>query len=68
MTREEVYDLCTEKIVESKIPSYRHIDGCRLVKAEDDVVWVSKTLLPPEAIDAIIDCAVEEAVKRIKGR
>ena len=51
MTREEVYDKCTE----------RYGIG-------DEVIYAARFLLPPEAIDAIIDCAVEEAVKAVKER
>lgn len=54
MTREEVYDKCTEKIY----PTFRdYKEGAYSVEQ----------LLPKKAIDAIIDCAVEEAVERMKG-
>lgn len=66
MTREEVYDKCTDKCGHL-VPSYRHIDGCGKVRGEDEVVYSVRILLPPEAIDAIIDCAVEEAIKVMKG-
>lgn len=65
MTRQDVYDLCSEKICQ-KSPNYRHIDGCGYVRVEDEDVWVSKLLLPESAIDAIIDCAVEEAIALMK--
>ena len=54
MTREEVYDKCIEKIV--------YVRG----REEEPIIYKAKTLLPRIAINAIIDCAVEEAVGRIK--
>lgn len=54
MTRQEVYDICVEKIYPSP-------------EAYKEGVCSVKQLLPQEAIDAIIDCAVEEAVERMKG-
>lgn len=54
MTREEVYDKCTEKIAHEPLCNYK-------------VTEVARMLLPREAIDAIIDCAVEEAVLALKG-
>ena len=66
MTREEVYDKCTEKTGDF-VPAYRYIGGYEKVRVEDEVVYSVRILLPPEAIDAIIDCAVEEAVERIKN-
>ena len=53
MTRSEVYNFCTEKFYSSMDDYQNGIVSC-------------KTLLPPEAIDAIIDCAVEEAVEKRK--
>lgn len=50
MTRAEVYSKCVERI-------YGNYE-------EDS--YFAKHILPKEAIDAIIDCAVEEAVIRIK--
>lgn len=50
MTREEVYGKCVEKIYEDY----------------EKGSYFAKHILPKEAIDAIIDCAVEEAVRRIK--
>ena len=55
MTREEVYDKCVEKIY----PSLEAFGGG---------VCIGKQLLPREAIDAIIDCAVEEAQKKNKEK
>ena len=54
MTRQEVYDKCVEK----EYPTFESYEEgfCKI-----------KQLLPQEAIDAIIDCAVEEAVERMKG-
>ena len=54
MTRAEVYDKCTEKIYPTP-------------EAYKEGVCSVKQLLPREAIDAIIDCAVEEAVLALKG-
>lgn len=54
MTREEVYDKCVEKIYPTP-------------EAYKEGVCSVKQLLPREAIDAIIDCAVEEAVLALKG-
>ena len=34
----------------------------------EDGTKILKSILPKEAIDAIIDCAVEEAVKALKWR
>lgn len=53
MTRQEVYDICVEKIYPSP-EDYK------------EGVCSVKQLLPREVIDAIIDCAVEEAVERMK--
>lgn len=50
MTREEVYNTCTEIIR----------------KGENEYI-IGRILLPKHAIDAIIDCAVEEAVLALKG-
>lgn len=54
MTREEVYDKCCEKV-------YPSID------AYEQNICTVKQILPEEAIDAIIDCAVYEAVLALKG-
>ena len=54
MNRQDVYDKCTEKIYPT-LEDYK------------EGVCLTKHLLPKEAIDAIIDCAVEEAVMRMKG-
>ena len=54
MTREEVYDKCVKKVGTIGIKS--------------NIIWTAKELLPKEAIDAIIDCAVEEARKKIKEK
>lgn len=54
MTREEVYDKCVEKIYPTPMDY------------EEGICSV-KQLLPLEAIDAIIDCAVEEAVEQMRG-
>ena len=54
MTREEVYGKCSQKQYFSSM------------KDHEEAFTISKMLLPPEAIDAIIDCAVEEAVKAMK--
>lgn len=53
MTREDVYDRCTERHYQS---IYDYENG----------IYNAKELLPKEAIDAIIDCAVEEAVAVMK--
>ncbi len=55
MTREEVYDKCIEKIA--------YVKG----RGEEPIIYKKKTLLPRVVIDAIIDCAVEEAVKALRG-
>lgn len=54
MTREEVYEKCEEK---------------QYVSMEDyEKGWATcREILPREAIDAIIDCAVEEAIRAVKG-
>lgn len=54
MTRKEVYDKCLQK---QYFPS---------MKDHEEAFTISKMLLPPEAIDAIIDCAVEEAIRAMK--
>ena len=54
MSRQEVYDKCVERFYPS-------------LEAFAQGVCSEKQLLPREAIDAIIDCAVEEAVARLKG-
>ena len=51
MTREDVYDKCVERI-------YPTLEAFR------KGVCSEKQLLSREAIDAIIDCAVEEAQKK----
>ena len=53
MSRQEVYDKCTEKIYPTP-------------EAYEQGVCSVKQLLPQEAIDAIIDCAMEEAVMRMQ--
>lgn len=53
MNREVVYNKCMERFYPS-------------LEAYEQGVCSIKQLLPKEAIDAIIDCAVEEAVMRIK--
>lgn len=41
-------------------------DKCQIKAKVSDGIWEAKILLMPDMIDAIIDCAVEEAVKRIR--
>ena len=53
MTRKEVYDKCLDKLYASMDDYDKGIVTCRQI-------------IPREAIDAIIDCAVEEAVQRIR--
>lgn len=53
MTREEVYCRCFERF-------YASTDDY-----EKGIV-TGRQILPQEAIDAIIDCAVEEAIKAVK--
>lgn len=53
MTREKAYDKCLEKFYASMDDYDKGIVTCRQI-------------IPREAIDAIIDCAVEEAIERIK--
>ena len=69
MTREEVYDKCTEKIGQPNLNSFRKVNGKNVFEMvnSDETIWVVRPLLPKESIDAIIDCAVEEAVERIKN-
>lgn len=54
MTREEVYDKCVEYFYPTR-------------EAYEMGFCSVKILLPREAIDAIINCAVEEAVFALKG-
>lgn len=54
MTREEVYDKCVEKFYPTP-------------KAYEKGLCSVKYLLSREAIDAIIDCAVAEAIERVKN-
>ena len=49
MTREEVHDMFTRKICDETGAVYA----------------ITKSPIPDEAIDAIIDCAVEEAVHEV---
>ena len=43
-------------------------DKCvEVIERISDDLYVSRQILPTEAIDAIIDCAVEEAVLALKG-
>lgn len=68
MTRDEVYDKCTEKIPHEPQYSFKVTEDGILKKADKAVrAWTVRTLLPQDAIDAIIDCAVEEAVMALKG-
>lgn len=53
MTREEVYDKCFERF-------YASTDDY-----EKGIV-TGRKILPHEAIDATIDCAVEEAIRSVK--
>ena len=53
MTRKEVFDACVESCYEA-------------APGRDEVICVCRHLLPMQAIDAIIDCAVEEAVAIMK--
>lgn len=68
MTREEVYDKCTKKIGQPNLSSFRKVEGKNVFERidSDEITWFVRPLLPREAIDAIIDCAVEEAVKAMK--
>ena len=52
MTREDVHEKCFERYYMS-------------MEDYEKGMAVAKELLPREAVDAIIDCAVEEAVQRI---
>ena len=54
MNRHEVYDKCIERFYPT-------------LKDYEEGVCFSKQLLPKEAIDAIIDCAVEEAIRALEG-
>lgn len=54
MLRQDVYDKCVEIIYPT-------------LGVHEDGIYSVKQLLPPEAIDAIIDCAVEEAILALKG-
>lgn len=68
MTREEVYDKCTEKIRHEPLCNFKVMEDGILKKANEEAyAWTVRTLLPQDAIDAIIDCAVEEAVLALKG-
>ena len=55
MNRQEVYNKCVEKIYPS-------------LKDYEEGVCFARRILPEEAIDAIIDCAVEEAVKAMEDK
>ena len=69
MTREDVYDKCVEKVAQFSSQGYRLVEGKNMFEKidVDEITWAVKPLLPREAIDAIIDCAVEEAVRALKG-
>lgn len=68
MSRQKAYDACTEKIARYGMSSFRvGEDGLVELIKDDNPFKVCKWILPPEAIDAIIDCAVEEAVLATKG-
>ena len=67
MTREEVYDKCTERVGNLNFPSFRKTKDGVLEKIKDEnIMRETRFLLPQEAIDAIIDCAVEEAIRAVK--
>lgn len=68
MTRQEAHDKCTEKIAQEPLLSFK-VAGNGLLRRVDEggCAWFTRTFLPPEAVDAIIDCAVEEAVLALKG-
>ena len=56
------------KIGTPALSSFRKVEGKNVLQKIDteEIIWTVRQLLPRESIDAIIDCAVEEAVRRIK--
>lgn len=69
MIRQEVYDKCVERIAQEPLHSFKVAENGTLKMIDGGKpTWLVRELLPTEAIDAIIDCAVEEAVKAMKEK